>query len=198
MTQFYHRSSAVQLSCQPGQRVVFLDRDGTVCWENPLDRANENVALIPGSATAVRILKESGYFLVVVSNQPRVARGQASEERLIEVNRNINRQIWYGEGTRIDAFIYCPHDDDSCPWRKPNHGMLEFARDKLGIDLSQTTIVGDSHKDILAGQAVRARTILVATTNTTSAKPLAQECNPDYRAADFLEAAKLILKLDST
>lgn len=196
LTDGDHRASTVMFSgYKKGQPLVFLDRDFTICYENPLDKALDEVELIPGSGEAIRILKEGGYFLVAVSNQPRIVRREISEVRLAEVNKTLNQRIWGQWGVKIDAFLYCPHEDDDCPWRKPNPGMLMFVAARLDIDLTQTTIVGDSHKDVLAGQAVGARTIQVATSNTVSFDPVV-ECDPDYATPDLLEAARLIVHQD--
>ena len=179
----------------PGLGLILIDRDGTLSYENPLGRASEYVELIPGSATAIEYLKRAGYYLVSVSNQARIGRGEITEDRLMAVNAHLNSQIMHqGGGWGLDYFLYCPHED-GCPWRKPEPGMLLFACQQLGIAPKATTIVGDSHKDIWAGQAVGARTIQVLTRNLVS-DGTPKPCQPNHTAPDLLAAAHLILRLD--
>ena len=190
-----HYSSAQDFVGYKGQQVGFLDRDGTICHEQPISRAGEQVALIEGSAEGVALLKHHGYYLIVITNQPRISRGEADEGRLREINDALSGQIETLTGERIDHFLYCPHEDNACPWRKPNPGMLQFAALRLGLDITRTTVVGDSHKDILAGQAVGARTIQVLTRNLVS-DGTPKPCQPNHTAPDLLAAAHLILRLD--
>lgn len=126
--------------------------------------------IIPGSGDAIRLLNESGYLVIVVSNQSGVARGYYHESDCALFNDEMERQLFL-DHAHIDAIYYCPHHPEGviekfrkvCTCRKPNPGMLTRAAERFQIDLSSSFLVGDKWTDILAGNAVHCRSILVLT-----------------------------------
>jgi len=155
----------------------------------------EQVQLLPGAARAVRMLREAGFRIVVVTNQSGVARGLLTELDLAAVNDRL-RELLADEGAHIDALYYCPYHPEGTvaayrresTWRKPNPGMLLQAAEDLCIDLSRSWMVGDSVRDVVAGRRAGCRTILL----TAEAEVDCPEA--DFTAADVLEAAEIILK----
>ena len=134
---------------------VFLDRDGVINEpriEKGLPFAPvhlSEVKIIEAAAKSIDLLRKRGFEIIVVTNQPDVARGKTS---LTEVDR-INNYL--GEKTGIDHFYTCYHDDlDYCECRKPKIGLLRQAAIDLNIDLNSSFMIGDRWRDIEAGQAV--------------------------------------------
>lgn len=146
----------------PRRRAVFLDRDGvlneaTVRDGHPHPPATvADVTLLPGVADACRRLAGAGWLLVVVTNQPDIARGTRTAADVDAVNRAVVA------GLPIEEVVVCPHDDvDGCTCRKPLPGMIVDAADRLGIDLAASVVVGDRWRDIDAGSAAGVETFFV-------------------------------------
>lgn len=152
------------------KRAVFLDRDGTLLEEGGYIDRLERLVFFPYTVDAVRLLNQSGFAVVVVTNQSGIGRGLYKEDFVAEAHDHIRERLAAG-GARIDAFYYCPHHPEAtvdgyrrqCDCRKPMPGMLTRAASDLGIDLPSSFVVGDKWHDIEAGQAVGARTVLVRT-----------------------------------
>ena len=154
------------------QKAVFLDRDGTVNRHVGFLTAPEQVELLPGAAEGIRLLNRSGWLVILVTNQPVIARGEVTEKGLREIHGRLETLL--GEkGAWLDAVCYCPHHPDSgfpgerpelkiqCGCRKPEPGMLLRAAAAYRIDLEASWMAGDSRSDIAAGQAAGCRTALV-------------------------------------
>ncbi|MBR5408162.1 MAG: HAD-IIIA family hydrolase [Lachnospiraceae bacterium] len=144
------------------QKAIFLDRDGTINREVGFLRSVEELELLPRSAQAVKLINDSGYLAIVVTNQPVIARGEVTEPELNEIHNRMETLL--GENAAyIDRLYYCPHHPDSgfegevpslkikCSCRKPAPGMLLKAADELNIDLAGSWMIGDRNTDILAG-----------------------------------------------
>ena len=145
------------------RRAVFLDRDGvinrTVVREGkpyPPDAVSD-VEVLPGVPEAMRRLRAAGYLLVVVTNQPDVARGTQSRARIDAIHARLTRDL------PLDDVRCCYHDDDdACECRKPKPGLLVAAAAAHGIDLAASVMVGDRWRDIEAGLRAGVRaTVLV-------------------------------------
>ena len=141
---------------------VFLDRDG-VLNQVPGDGSrassprNENeLRLVPGAAEAVRRLAGAGYLLVVVTNQPDVARGGMPFATAIALTRSVVDRLGLDDG------YLCPHDGpDGCPCRKPAGGMLTTASRDWAIDLTASWLIGDRWVDLGAARAAGVQSVLV-------------------------------------
>lgn len=168
------------------RRAVFLDRDGTL--NVPPQRARyitdpSELLLMPGAGQAVRLLRDSGYLPVVVTNQRAIALGILDEPTLAMIHARLN-DLLSAHGARIAHFYHCPHDiGDDCTCRKPKPGLIMRAAQELDISLLDSWMVGDSQSDIRAGRAASCRTALVHGGTTASA---------DGVADDLLRAAELI------
>ena len=154
------------------QKAVFLDRDGTINKYVGFLRNINEFELIEGVAEAIRLINESGYLAIVVTNQPVIARGEASFEELEEIHNKMETLLGQ-KGAYIDGIFYCPHHPDkgyegeikefkiNCDCRKPKPGMLLQAKADFNIDLEQSFMVGDSENDIKAGKAAGCKTVLI-------------------------------------
>ena len=172
-------------------RIVFLDRDGTVNVEQNYLSSVEGMELLPGAAEGIRMLNRLGCPVVIVSNQTVVGRGDCSLETLGAIDRRMT-ELLANEGAAVDGIYYCPHlPDDACTCRKPKIGLLETAARVLAVDLAGSFLVGDKCSDIQAGLTAGAVTFLVRTghgLNTESAG----DCTPHYIVHDLRAAAERI------
>jgi D,D-heptose 1,7-bisphosphate phosphatase len=149
---------------------IFLDRDGTINEEAGFLDSLEKLHLIPGVAGAIRMINESGFKAIVVTNQGGVARGIFDEEMVLATHQRL-QQMLQEKGAWIDAFFYCPHHPTEgrgiylkdCPCRKPAPGMLLRAKNELMVELEDSWIIGDTLKDIEAGAKVGVKGVLVKT-----------------------------------
>lgn len=164
------RVSAKNLSNK--QKAVFLDRDGTINRYVGFLRNINDFELINGVAKAIRKINESGYLAIVVTNQPVIARGEVTFEKLEEIHNKMETELGL-EGAYLDAIYYCPHHPHKgyegevpelkieCSCRKPKPGMLLKAADDYNIDLTKSYMIGDGENDIKAGLAAGCKSILV-------------------------------------
>lgn len=150
--------------------MAFLDRDGVINRKMPEGdyvKSWEEFHFLPGVLTAIRMLKEIGFLVVVVTNQRCVSRGIITEEELAAIHSKMEREV-VGAGGSIDAVYFCPHGSDhGCGCRKPEPGMIlkaigDFTEKGIKIDIASSFIVGDSEKDIMAGRAAGLFTVKVA------------------------------------
>jgi D-glycero-D-manno-heptose 1,7-bisphosphate phosphatase len=143
-------------------RAVFLDRDGVITRARvrngkpcaPLSRAD--VAIVPGVPDALDRLRRAGLLLIVVTNQPDVARGRVSRDEVEAIHAGLRAEL------PLDDIHVCYHDDDDeCACRKPAPGMLYAAAVAHEIALTRSYLVGDRWRDIAAGRRAGCTTILV-------------------------------------
>ena len=160
------------------QKAVFLDRDGTINKYVGFLRNIDEFELIDGVAEAIKIINQSGYLAIVVTNQPVIARGEVTYEELDEMHNKM--ETWLGlTGAYVDAIYYCPHHPHSgyegeilelkfeCECRKPKPGMLLQAARDFNIDLSQSWMIGDGENDVQAGIAAGCKSELLGDTYKT-------------------------------
>jgi D-glycero-D-manno-heptose 1,7-bisphosphate phosphatase len=181
---------------------AFLDRDGTITVERGYLRCPEDIEMIPGSAAGIRMLRDAGLLVVVVSNQSGVARGLMTEEDVALVHEALERLLGR-EGATIDGAYYCPNysegtderytRDTSC--RKPAPGMIERAVRDLGIDLRSSVMVGDQLSDLELAAGVGIPGVLVLTGKGREAAALARDLDVPiaHTASDLAEAAAWII-----
>lgn len=154
------------------QKAVFLDRDGTINVYKGFIRDIEEIELIEGAAEAIAKLNESGYLVIVVTNQPVIARGECTFEEVERMHEKIETLL--GEkGAFVDDIFYCPHHTDKgfegerpelkfdCDCRKPKPGLLLQAAEKYNIDLGNSYMVGDGMNDVEAGKRAGCTSILL-------------------------------------
>jgi len=191
-------------------RGVLLDRDGVinelVCFpeigtiDSPLNP--DQFRLLPDVAKAIRTLNELGFKVVVVSNQPGIAKGKMTEELFEKVRSRMKKEL-AKEGAHLDAEYYCLHHPDAvkeeykvnCECRKPKPGLFLKASSELGIDPSRSFSVGDSLMDIKAGKAAGYKTILIGSMKCDLCKLMDQEnARPDFIVGSLINAVDIIRK----
>jgi D-glycero-D-manno-heptose 1,7-bisphosphate phosphatase len=176
---------------EPKRRAVFLDRDGTLNQDVDFLTEVEQLHILPGVPQALRRLREAGFLLIVVTNQSAIARGLLTEEKLAFIHAEMERRL-AAEGTRLDAFYYCPHLPDgrverfarACDCRKPAAGLFRRAARDWGIDAAHSYAVGDSERDVQAGRTAGCFSIMVGGGRSADAHA---------HAADLAGAADIIL-----
>ena len=141
---------------------VFLDRDGVLNAATLLDgrpyppTSAGEVTILPGVPAALAALRNAGYAIVVVTNQPDVARGTRTRAGIEAIHARLRAEL------PVDAIYCCFHDDgDECACRKPRPGLLLEAARELSLDLAASFMVGDRWRDTEAGAAVGCRTAFV-------------------------------------
>jgi D-glycero-D-manno-heptose 1,7-bisphosphate phosphatase len=185
-----------------------MDRDGTVCDEVGYVNHVDRIRLLPRSAAAIRAANDAGFQTVVVTNQAGVARGYFAESLVDEVHDRV-RELLAAEGARLDGIYYCPHHPDvgappyrkACACRKPLPGMLERARDEMGIDLASSYMVGDSVKDMEAGHRAGTTNVLVLTgygKGELAHQSDGWRIKPDHVADDLEDAVSWILAREAS
>ena len=182
------------LAICPMRRAVFLDRDGVINRAfvrdgKPYPPDNlEQLQILPGVPGALARLHAAGYLLVVVTNQPDVARGKSSMSNVEAIHAELARAL------PIDEFRTCTHDDaDNCDCRKPLPGLLLAAAKEHGIALGESCMVGDRWRDVEAGKAAGCRTFFV-----DYAYAERQPEGWDFRVKDLAQAADIILRSTGT
>lgn len=181
------------------QAAVFLDRDGTIIEDVGYVRSPEQVKFLPGSVEAIKMLKDAGYKIIIVSNQSGVARGLLTEDMLQTIDKLIRRAILNGGG-QVDGSYYCPHHPEhgvypykqACECRKPHVGLIKKAVKEHHIDLSKSFMVGDHSTDIETAHRAGIRSAFITTGHGKEEKKNLKE-PPDHFADNLLEAAKWIL-----
>lgn len=158
------------------QKAIFLDRDGTINRYVGFLRNIEEFELLPTVSEAVRMINESGYLAIVVTNQPVIARGEVTYGQLDEIHNKMETLLGM-DGAFLNGIYYCPHHPDKgyegeipelkcvCACRKPEPGMLLQAAEDFNIDLSESWMVGDGENDIRAGKNAGCRTALIGKEN---------------------------------
>ncbi|MDO8601880.1 MAG: HAD-IIIA family hydrolase, partial [bacterium] len=183
---------------------VFLDRDGTITKYKDFITDLGQLELEAGAAKGIKILNNFGFKVIVVTNQPQVARGMCTEADVEKINRSMT-ELLEKEGAHIDAIYFCPHHPErnhpdippqalkyriDCECRKPNAGMLQDGAKKFNIALERSFMVGDTTVDLEAGRKAGCATILVKTGKAGSDGK--HSAKADYVADNLENAAKII------
>jgi D-glycero-D-manno-heptose 1,7-bisphosphate phosphatase len=190
-------------------RAAFLDRDGVInkliyhhehgIVDSPF--TVEQFSLISGADEAMRRLHENGYKIILVSNQPGIAKGYLSEETFEEIRTRMNRMLAVA-GVKLDAEYYCFHHPEAvvpelrttCKCRKPGPGLLFRAAGEMDIDLAKSWMIGDGITDIQAGKRAGCRTILIGRMKCELCELMDKHnARPDFIAPNLREAARYIL-----
>lgn len=185
------------------ERVIFLDRDGTLNEEVNYLYRKEDLKILDGVPEALRMFRDQGYRIVVITNQAGVARGYYKEEDVQVLHAYMN-ELLRAQGAEIDAFFYCPHHPEHgvgeykkvCCCRKPEIGMFQQAEKLFAVDKNSSWMIGDKLIDVRAGRNYGVRTVLVGTGygKAEHENALAGEELPyDIYAETLKDAARAIL-----
>ncbi|MCK5269205.1 MAG: HAD-IIIA family hydrolase, partial [Sedimentisphaerales bacterium] len=156
------------------------------------------VQLLPSTASALKLLRQHGFLLIVITNQSAVARGMLTEKTLNQIHDHLKSLLGL-EGAYIDKIYYCPYHPEAVvdqyrrdsDLRKPKPGMLHLAQKELDIDLDHSWIIGDDDRDIETGYAVGCRTIMLESRGSSLVRK--GQSSPDFTAVNLQEAANLII-----
>ena len=197
------RSGLLDLKRSSNRRAsVFIDRDGTINRE--VDHLNhpDLVELLAGVPEAIRRLNNSAMPVAVITNQPVIARGEASVEMLASIHGKIDNLLGRDKAF-IDSWYYCPHHPDrgfagevpelkkTCNCRKPETGMVDQAFDEMPVLFRESWLIGDTTTDVLTAKRAGLRSILVRTgyAGCDDKYPI----RPDHIAPDLAAAVDFIL-----
>lgn len=186
-------------------KIVFLDRDGTIIEEMGYINHFSRIRPLPEAIEAIKLFRQYGFKVVVLTNQAGVARGYFSEEALIEMN-NYMLQRFENSGARIDALYYCPHHPEGkvekyridCNCRKPKTGLIEKAVKELNLRLDKAWMIGDRMSDVeLAKNAgIEATYVLTGYGTGDYVKEKGGfDVKPNLIFNNVLQAAQTIVKL---
>ena len=181
-----------------GIPIIFLDRDGVI---NKPAKPHEYITtwpdfeILPGVYEALRLLRESGCKIFIVTNQRCIARGMASLEEIDALHKRMTEDF-ARNGCFVDGIFICPHgDDDNCDCRKPKPGLLlqvqSHLEDSEGVtvDKSRSWMIGDSKTDEQAGINYGVNTVLIGGESSC-----VNDGMKHLRADDILDSARMILK----
>jgi len=183
-------------------KAVFLDRDGTLNYEIKGDLTRPaQLRLYKNVPEALKLLRQAGYKLIVVTNQSLIARGLIPESGLDLIHQRM-KQLLARQGVRIDGIYYCPHHPTrgtvrrftkACDCRKPEPGMLKKAIRDFRVDPKQSFFIGDTRRDMGAARKMGIRFILLLTGyGRSTLKGIDKKSPPAFIAGSLLKASKLI------
>jgi len=176
--------------------VIFVDRDGVIN-EDPIGdyvKRRNDFRLIPGALEALRQLTQSGFDIVIISNQAGIGDGVFTESALREVTDHMLAEF-ESRGVRIKRIYYCLHGKEAnCECRKPKTGLFQQAARDLHFNPSKTFFIGDKVTDVQAGKNFGLRTLFVLTGHGAKDRPrLNQNELPDQIFPSLREAAEYVL-----
>ncbi|MBO4890366.1 MAG: HAD-IIIA family hydrolase [Lachnospiraceae bacterium] len=186
---------------------VFVDRDGVIneiVWNDDIEQLDSPMKVsqfrfLPDVAEALKTIKEKGYYIFVVTNQPGAAKGKTDLATLYDINTYMIDSL-AKEGVDIDDIFMCPHYTKElpttkekflikkCNCRKPEPGLIYRAMRKYELDMASSFMIGDSCTDVTAGSAVGLSTVFIGDLKCDLCKKLG-DISPDYIAKDLFDAA---------
>lgn len=147
-------------------KAIFLDRDGVInkkAKEHDYIKNWDEFTLLADVPAAIRLIKDRGYLVIVISNQRGVARSIMTAGAVNKIHKNLNRLLKQ-HGAKIDAFYWCGHDyEDRCECRKPSPGLVLQAAQDFDIDIKSSWLVGDSEHDRMCARSVGVRYKIIET-----------------------------------
>jgi D-glycero-D-manno-heptose 1,7-bisphosphate phosphatase len=178
------------VSAKSGERVVILDRDGTMVVDRNYLSDPDGLSFLPGAAEGLRSMYGQGFRLIVITNQSGVGRGMFSMESLQQMNTRLMAMVDQS-GARLERIYCCPHrPEDHCACRKPGTKLMMDAASDLGFEPRRAIVIGDKASDVEFGRGAGATTMLIA---EDPAAAQVRAARADYVVHDLSEAA-LILK----
>ncbi len=188
-------------------KAVFFDKDGVINIDKGILKFNEPLELYPDVADIIEYLREKKYLIIIVTNQPVVARGLIDDKDLKE-KFSLFKEVILKKNKRaiIDNIYYCPHHPNAdkiefrknCDCRKPKPGMLLKAGNDYNIDLKNSYMIGDRSSDIIAGYLAGCKTILCMTGKhnekmiETDLK-IRDKVIPNFKIKNIIELKKIII-----
>lgn len=178
-------------------KAVFVDRDGTINVNVHYLDDPDKFEMYLGVGEGVKKLKDSGFKVIVITNQSGIARGYFTKKQLSNIHEKMRKEFQKFD-IELDGIYYCPHHpDDNCNCRKPNTELFEKAVKEHNIEIKKSYMLGDKIPDISAAKKIGAGAILIPEPHLKGkllSKNNDWESNPDYIADDFLDAVEWILE----
>ncbi|PKM92947.1 MAG: D,D-heptose 1,7-bisphosphate phosphatase [Elusimicrobia bacterium HGW-Elusimicrobia-4] len=169
-------------------KAVFLDRDGTINRDMHYSADVSRLRVFKNAATAIKILNNAEYKVIIISNQSGIARRYFKEKDVEKLNKIIIDRLGKRKA-KIDAVYFCPHHpEENCNCRKPKPRMILQAKKDFNIDIKNSYMVGDMQSDIDLAKNTGAKSIFVLTGIEKNVK------GADYTAKDILDAAEWIVR----
>lgn len=182
----------VLASRQAKDKVVVLDRDGTIVVDRHYLSDPAALEFEPEAELGLRRMADMGFRLVVITNQSGIARGFFSLARLDEIHNRM-AQMLESIGAPLAGIYFCPHGpEDACDCRKPNLGLMRQASQELGFDMSEAIVIGDKDSDVEFGRRAGAVTMLVANPVSRSLSG----SSADYVVENLNQAADIMSRSD--
>jgi len=185
------------------QKAVFLDRDGVIIRQVDFLIKPRQLKLLPNVGKVIKLLNHFGFLVVVITNQPVIARGLIKPEGIDKIHTILINRL-KKQGAKIDAVYFCPHHPNAnvkkyrlrCRCRKPGIGMITKAAKDLNINLKKSFMIGDALIDIVAGKRAGLTSILVKTGPGHSRldKLYKKNFRPDFIAKNLNEVIRIIKK----
>jgi D-glycero-D-manno-heptose 1,7-bisphosphate phosphatase len=187
---------------------LFMDRDGTISEEVGYVNHPSRFRLFPYTAAAIKLLNDSGWLAIVVTNQAGVARGYFSEDIIVQIHDQV-RQDLQNSAAHVDAIYYCAHHPSvgeppyrlDCDCRKPKTGLIDRAAADFEIDLERSWMVGDRYGDVELARNARLHSAFVLSgygRGEWEFQRSSWKLEPELVAEDLLEAVKKIVERDAT
>ena len=175
---------------KPRSKAVFIDRDGVLIREADHLDSIAGLKVFKNAPRALKLLREAGFKIVIVTNQSGVARGYFSLKTVRSIHAELKRRLGKA-GAKWDAIYFSPHGPDSKhPWRKPGTGMLLAAKQKFGLDMKGSFMIGDKTSDIECARRAGCASALVRT--GYGGRDKAYKAKPTIVCRDILSAARWI------
>jgi D-glycero-D-manno-heptose 1,7-bisphosphate phosphatase len=163
------------------KRLALIDRDGTIIVDKVYLRDPDGIEFAPGAIEGLRLLRDAGFALVLITNQSGIARGYFDLATLGRIHDRLQSML-RAKGIRLKAIYFCPHGpDDGCNCRKPAPGMVTKAMQDLGFRPEEVVLIGDSDADMGAAAAAGVKGVRVAASGGFPSTGVAR---------DFLDAAR--------
>lgn len=197
------------------KKAIILDRDGVInemvynpefgTVDSPLNP--KEFKLLKGVAGAIKLFRKMGFFVVVASNQPIIAKGKTNFQLFKKIDDKMKREL-KRRRTYLDGIYYCFHHPDktqvkvkkyfkNCNCRKPKPGLLLMAAKDLGFNLKESYIIGDGVNDIQAGKAAGCKTIFLGTKKAYLCEAMEKrKIKPDFIVKNLVGAVKIIKKVE--
>ncbi len=185
------------------KRALFIDRDGTISEEVGYINHPSRFRLFPYAASAIKLLNETGWLAIVITNQAGVARGYFSEDMIQVVHERLKQEL-QDHDAYLDAIYYCAHHPAvgeppyrlDCDCRKPKPGLIHRAAEEFHIDLNESWMVGDRYSDLELARNAGVSAAFVLSGYGRGEWEHQQndwEHRPDLVAENLLEAVKSII-----
>lgn len=175
-------------------RAVFLDRDGTINVDTGYISDPDDLVFIKGAKKGVKLLKDNGFLVFIVTNQSGIGRRYFSLKRFNAVNERL-LSLFSKDGIKIDGIYFCPHHPNKkCRCRKPKPKIVYDIAKKYEIDLKKSYFVGDKLIDVQTGKNAGCKTILLDATTTQRIEDEEDWTQPDFVGEDLYEAGKWIVR----